>query len=596
MTRASGGGSSIAVVGISCRLPHAPDPEAYWQLLAGGRSAISELPRERWELAGGGDEEALREEPGALLGGFLDGVDRFDPELFGISPREAAAMDPQQRLALELAWEALESAGIVPGSLAEASAGVFLGAIAGDYAQLLDRRGEEAVGRHTITGLHRSIIANRVSYALGLGGPSLTVDAGQSASLVAVHLACESLRRGESGVALAGGVHLNLDPRGALAAARVGGLSPDGRCFTFDARANGFVRGEGGGIVVLKPLAAALADGDRVHCVIRGSAVNNDGGGPSLTTPNRAAQEAMIRSAYRRAGVRRADVQYVELHGTGTRVGDPIEAAALGAVLGAGRSGEDALPVGSAKTNIGHLEGAAGIAGLIKAALSIERGEIPASLNFERPNPAIPFDELGLRVQAERGTWPHPERPLLAGVSSFGVGGTNCHVVLSDLAADDLDGRSSKEGKFEGGEGVEPGALPLLLSAASRPALREQAARLADHLEGNPELGLPDVAASLAMTRAQLERRAAIVGRQREQVLDELRDLAAGRPGELPTGVTRAEPSLAYLFTGQGSQRPGMGSELHETYPAYREAFDTACEAIDPLIGRSLERLVFAKE
>ncbi len=599
MVRAPGGGSLIAVVGISCRLPHAPDPEAYWQLLAGGRDAISELPAERWELAGGGSDEALREEPGALLGGFIDGVDRFDSELFGISPREAAAMDPQQRLALELAWEALENAGIAPGALADASAGVFLGAIAGDYAHLLDRRGEEAVGRHAITGLHRGIIANRVSYALGLRGPSLTVDAAQSASLVAVHLACESLRRGESGVALAGGVHLNLDPRGALSLTRVGALSPDGRCFTFDARANGFVRGEGGGVVVLKPLSAALADGDRVLCVIRGSAVNNDGGGRSLTTPSQAAQEAVIKSAYRRAGVRRSEVQYVELHGTGTRVGDPIEAAALGAALGAGRSGEKALPVGSAKTNVGHLEGAAGITGLIKAALSIEHGELPASLNFERPNPEIPLDELGLRVQAERGAWPHRDRPLLAGVSSFGVGGTNCHVVLSDLEAKEQRSRSNKGKRSKGRTAADarPGAVPLLLSAASRPALREGAARLADHLEANPELGLLDVAASLATTRAQLGRRAAIAGLEREQVLGELRDLAAGRSGEFAIGVARAdEHALGYLFTGQGSQRPGMGKELYGAYPAYREAFDRACEAIDPLIGRSLKRLVFSKE
>ena len=386
MTRASGDGSLIAVVGISCRLPHAPDPEAYWRLLESGRSAISELSGERRRLA---DLEPGEEEPGIAFGGFLEGVDRFDPAFFGISPREAAAMDPQQRLALELAWEALEDGGIPAGAIRGEAAGVFLGAIAGDYASLADRLGAGAIDRHTVTGLYRSIIANRISYVLGLGGPSLTVDAAQSASLVAVHLACESLRRGESELALAGGVHLNLDPRGALGAARLGGLSPDGRCFAFDARANGFVRGEGGGIVVLKPLARARADGDRVYCVIRGSAVNNDGGGPSLTSPSQSAQEAVLKAAYRRAGVKRSEVQYVELHGSGTPAGDPVEAAALGAVLGAGR-GSEPLPVGSAKTNLGHLEGAAGVAGLIKVALAIERRRIPASLNFEHPNPRDP--------------------------------------------------------------------------------------------------------------------------------------------------------------------------------------------------------------
>jgi acyl transferase domain-containing protein len=466
-------------VGVSCRLPRASDTEAFWELLAGGRHAIGETPAERLP-AGGSLGELSNDEPGVRFGAFLDGVDRFDAAFFGISPHEAAAMDPQQRLVLELAWEALEDARIVPGAVRGERAGVFLGAIAGDYSHLTYRSGSDVIDRHTLTGLHRGIIANRVSYALGLTGPSLTVDAAQSSSLVAVHLACESLLRGEARLALAGGVHLNLDPGVALGAARFGGLSPDGRCFTFDSRANGYVRGEGGGVVALKPLAAAQEDGDRIHCVIRGGAVNNDGPSDGLTVPSRAAQESVIQAAYERAGMERSEVQYVELHGTGTPVGDPIEAAALGAL---GRLQHDGgpLPVGSAKTNVGHLEGAAGIVGLIKALLAIERRQIPASLNFREANPQIPLTELGIRVQDGLGAWPHGDRPLVAGVSSFGVGGTNCHLVLEEPPA---PRRGPDAGREEGGGAgpnvparplYDPALLPL--SARSAPALAEAAGR-----------------------------------------------------------------------------------------------------------------------
>lgn len=336
-----------------------------------------------------------------LRGGFLDRVDEFDAGFFGVSPKEAAAMDPQQRLTLELAWEALEDAGIRPGDLGGMPASVVIGAMAADYATLVYQRGEAAITRHTLAGLTRGILANRVSYALDLRGPSLTVDTAQSSALVAVHLACESLRSGEAAVALAGGVNLNLVPESTATAGRFGGLSPDGRCFTFDARANGYARGEGGGIVVLKPLRQALADEDHVYAVILGSAVNNDGATPGLTVPDAAAQERVVRLAVERAGVDPAAVQVVELHGTGTRVGDPIEAAALGAALGAARPATRPLLVGSAKTNVGHLEGAAGIVGLLKAVLSIHHREVPASLNYETPNPGIDLDALNLRVATE---------------------------------------------------------------------------------------------------------------------------------------------------------------------------------------------------
>ncbi|WP_394827281.1 SDR family NAD(P)-dependent oxidoreductase [Pendulispora albinea] len=423
----------IAIVGMSCRVPGGPDVEVFWRLLRGGVDAITEVPAGRWDAGAWFDPDPRA--PGkanSRWGGFLDRIDAFDAAFFGISPREAASMDPQQRLLLELSWEALEDAGVVPGSLKGSPTGVFFGSMWDDYATLVHRAAAEAITSHTSTGHHRSILANRVSYALGLHGPSMSIDSACSSSLVAVHLACESLRRGESSLALAGGVNLDIVPESALGMSQLGGLSPDGRCFTFDARANGYVRGEGGGVVLLKTLARARADGDRVLAVIRGSAVNNDGATNGLTAPNPAAQEAVLRSAYARAGVSSEAVQYVEAHGTGTALGDPIEAGALGAVLGRGRSREHPLLIGSVKTNIGHLEGAAGIVGLIKVVLCILHRKIPASLNFEVPNPHIPFSDWNLRVQRALGPWPREDRPLVAGVSSFGMGGTNAHVVLAE--------------------------------------------------------------------------------------------------------------------------------------------------------------------
>lgn len=424
-----------------------------------------------------------------------------------------------------------------------------VGAIWDDYATLLHRGGTEAVGRHTITGLHRSIIANRVSYTLGLNGPSMAVDAAQSSSLVSVHLACQSLRTGESDIALAGGVNLNLVPESTVGAAKFGGLSPDGRCHTFDARANGYARGEGAGLVLLKPLDRALADGDRVYAVIRGSAVNNDGATQGLTVPGRRAQEAVVRAALRRAGVRGRDVQYVELHGTGTPVGDPVEAAALGAAVGSDHEAASPLVVGSAKTNVGHLEGAAGITGLIKAVLSLTHRQLPPSLNFETPNPQIPLDALHLKVQTEPGDWPHPDRPLIAGVSSFGMGGTNAHVVLEEAPA----------APQEPGEPAEaPSApLPLPLSAKSEEALRAQAAALSSRIGSDPAARPVDLAYSLATTRTAFDHRAVVVGRDRAELLAGLAALASGGAGG---GVVRGAVSsseagkLAFLFTGQGAQ------------------------------------------
>ncbi|HWL69312.1 MAG TPA: beta-ketoacyl synthase N-terminal-like domain-containing protein, partial [Geminicoccus sp.] len=419
----------IAVVGLSCRVPGAADPEAFWRLLMDGVDAIREVPAERWPIGRLFDPDPAR--PGRMntrFGGFLDGVDQFDAAFFGISPREAAQMDPQQRLALELAWEAFEDAGWRPSLLAGRRAGVFLGAMWSDYARLLT--GAEGIAQHTATGQDTSIVSARISYALGLEGPSLTVNTACSSALVAVHLACQSLRSGESELALAGGVHLVLAPESTIALTKFGAMAPDGRCKAFDARANGYVRGEGGGLVALKPLSRAEADGDRIYAVILGSAVNNDGPSNGLTAPNPDAQRAMLEDALAAARLSPGSVDYVEAHGTGTALGDPIEAGALGAVLGRGRPPSGRLRIGSVKTNIGHLEAAAGAAGLIKTVLALDRRRLPPSLHFQTPSPHIEFDALGLQVQTDPEPWPDRPHPPTAGVSSFGFGGTNCHVVL----------------------------------------------------------------------------------------------------------------------------------------------------------------------
>ncbi|MEU1804217.1 beta-ketoacyl synthase N-terminal-like domain-containing protein, partial [Streptomyces sp. NPDC019937] len=603
----SGGenGCSIAIVGVACRLPGSATHQEFWRLLAGSADALGEPPADR-------SPAGLLSSSPAPHGGFLDSIDTFDADFFNISPREAGVLDPQQRLALELGWEALEDAGIVPRHLRGTRTSVFMGAMWDDYAHLAHARGEAALTRHSLTGTHRGMIANRLSYALGLQGPSLTVDTGQSSSLAAVHMACESLARGESDLALVGGVNLVLDPAGTTGVERFGALSPDGRCYTFDSRANGYARGEGGVVVVLKPTHRALADGDTVYCEILGSALNNDGATEGLTVPSARAQADVLRQAWERARVDPADVQYVELHGTGTPAGDPVEAEGLGTALGTARPAEAPLLVGSVKTNIGHLEGAAGIAGLLKTVLSIKNRHLPASLNFTSPNPCIDLDALRLRVHTTYGPWPSPGRPLVAGVSSFGMGGTNCHVVLSESR--NAGGDGTGEGPYTGTEGrlgsaeagkrLDPAAgngldpaqdthrhPPLILSARSDAALRAQAERLRRHLEHSPGQPLRDTAYSLATRRQVFERHAVVTGHDREDLLNGLRDLENGLPApQVLLGRTLIpEPGgLAFLFSGQGSQHPGMGKQLHQAFPGFRDALDEVCAELDTHFGRLL--------
>ncbi|GAA1853523.1 type I polyketide synthase [Myceligenerans crystallogenes] len=556
------GQTAIAVTGISCRLPGAGNPGELWDLLRQGRDAIREMPPER------------RGPGGARWGAYLDQVDAFDPAFFGISPREAAVMDPQQRLALELVWEALEDAAVVPGTLTGSPTAVYVGAHRDDYAALTYQQGAGAITQHTFTGVNRGVIANRVSHTLGLRGPSLTVDSAQSSGLVAVHLACDELRSGRSTLAVAAGVNLNLLAEAAVTAERFGGLSPDGTAYVFDARANGFVRGEGGGAVVLKPLERALADGDRVYGVIRGSAVNNDGPADGLTVPSATAQEQVLRAAYAAAGIEPAAVRYVELHGTGTPVGDPIEAAALGAVLGDG--GDLPVRVGSVKTNIGHLEGASGVAGLLKVLLSLHHRELPPSLNFATPHPDIPLDRLGLAVQDSLTPWPGAEGPLVAGVSSFGIGGTNGHLVLTEAPA---------VPRTPPAEQRPP--IPWILAARTPQALSAQAAALGS-AEGSPG----DIGWSLATGRTRFAQRAVVIGADDAGLRAGLAALADGAaaPGTVTGSVTPG--TTAFLFTGQGAQRTGMGAGLYERYPVFAAAYDAVCAEFDHLLPGDLRDVI----
>uniref|UniRef100_UPI00210C8918 type I polyketide synthase n=1 Tax=Streptomyces odontomachi TaxID=2944940 RepID=UPI00210C8918 len=584
----------IAVIGMSCRLPRADDPAAFWRLLRDGVEAVGPTPADRWDTAASGVSGGSPADATALAhGAFLDHVDRFDAAFFGIGPAEAAVMDPQQRLVLELAWEALEDARIAPDRLMGSAAGVFIGAIWDDWSRLLHGHGPDLAGQYGLTGTHRGIIANRVSYVLGLRGPSLTLDSAQSSSLVAVHAACASLRSGESTLALVGGVNLNLLPESAATLGRLGALSPDGRVRLLDAGANGTVRGEGGALVVLKPLHAALADGDRIVCVIRGSAVNNDGATDGLTTPSADAQRAVIRAACRRAAVDPAAVQYVELHGTGTPVGDPVEAHAVGTAAGADRDGVP-LSVGSVKTNLGHLEAAAGITGLLKVALSIRHRALPPTLNHERPHPEARLAEHHLRVQTSHGPWPRPERELIAGVNSWGIGGTNCHVLLSEPPAT----TAAPAPRPAPARDTERPPLVWPVSARTGADLRAQADRLHTHLtQAYPTADPDQVGRTLTAGRTAFLRRAAVVGTTRAELVAGLRALADGTPH--PHLVTAPAPTarpggLAVLFGGGGSQRPGMGAGLYRAHPVYAAAFDAVCDELDRHLPRPIRPLVFA--
>ncbi len=483
----------IAVIGLGCRFPQAAAPAAFWELLSDGVDALREVPAERWDVDAYYDPEpGVPGKTYTRRGGFLDHVDRFDAQFFGVVPAEATSMDPQHRLLLEVAWEALEHAALVPERLATTSTGVFVGIGSNEYAHLDGDRAEASSDVYAVTGNDASFAAGRLSYVLRLQGPAMSVNTACSSSLVAVHLACQSLRTGESDLALAAGVSLMLSPQTTVYLSQLRALAPDGRCKTFDAAADGYARGEECGVVVLKRLRDAQRDGDRVLALIRGSAVNHDGPSGGLTVPNGSAQQRVLEAALASAGVAPADIDYVEAHGTGTALGDPLEVQALARVFCKDRPADRRLAIGSVKTNLGHLEAAAGIAGLIKVVLSLQHGVVPRHLNLQTPSPHLGLAEVPIDIPTRPTPWPAGERPRLAGVSAFGLSGTNAHVVLEEAPRSPV------------AEGTPPAsAAParvqlLTLSAKTGEGLREMAARLAEHIATHPRIASPTSAVARA--------------------------------------------------------------------------------------------------
>lgn len=588
----------IAIVSVACRFPAAPDPEAFWKVLSDGVDAIQEIPDDRFDINEYYDPDP--ETPGKIYsrcGGFLEGIDGFDPEFFGISPREAVWIDPQQRLVLQTAWESLERAGYAPAALRGSRSGVFVGVGANEYSHLLSTGSVESIEAHFITGNALNVIAGRLAFTLGLEGPAMVVDTACSSSLVAVHQACQALQSGDCDLALAGGVNVLLSPATTIATSRARMLSPDGRCKTFDAAADGYVRGEGCGMLVLKRLSDAVRDGDRIRAVIRGSAVNQDGASGGLTVPNGGAQQRVISAALARAGVAGRDVDYLEAHGTGTSLGDPIEVQAAGAVFGVDRDPNRPLLIGSVKTNFGHLESASGVAGLIKVVLSLENETLPQHLHFRTPSPHIPWAQLAVRVVDEATQWPVTDRPRRAGVSSFGFSGTNAHVLIEEAPRETVAEEGEPADRVNGAaiEAApnEPVAV-LPLSARSAEALTASAQRLADWLAANPDVEIADVCFTAGTGRSHFEHRAALVVDSVEGARELLSGLAEGRqaPGAV-RGVCGDPPKTAWLFTGQGSQYPGMARALFDTEPVFRDVLTRCAEAVDEMLPRPLLEVVF---
>ena len=592
----------IAIVGLGCRFPGgAVDADTYWDLVRGGVDAVGEIPANRWDADTFYDDRP--QQPGKMStrwGGFLDRVDTFDYDFFGISRREALAMDPQQRLTLEVAWEALENAGLAPSRLAGSRAGVFMGVCSSDFGTETFRRPRD-ITAYASTGTAHSVVTGRLSYLLDLRGPSLAIDSACSSSLVAVHLACQSLRAGESDLAVSGGVNVVLSPLPSIAFSQFPGMvAADGRCRTFDAQANGYVRSEGCGIVVLKRLTDALRDGDQVLAMIRGGAVNQDGRSSGVTAPSGLAQRDVLRRALAASGVEPHEVSYIEAHGTGTRLGDPIEVEALAEVYGQ----EAGAPVylGSAKTNIGHPEAAAGIAGLIKVVLALGRGIIPPNVHFEELNPHISFAGTNFAVPVQPAPWPQaradadadadgggrpaadgtPATHRIAAVSSFGFSGTNAHMILQAAAPRAVPPADTRR----------PRSV-LALSAKSDTALVEMARRYADRLTAEAAGSLADLCFSANTGRSHFRHRLAAAGPTAADIAGQLADYVDGIPGEEPAAGEAGQADVVFLFTGQGPQRPGMARELYETQPTFRAILGRCDEILRPIMDTPLLSVLY---
>ncbi|HEV2633819.1 MAG TPA: type I polyketide synthase, partial [Actinocrinis sp.] len=593
----------IAIVGMGCRFPGGVrEPEDFWQLMRAGTDAISGFPSDRgWDPEGmyaGLDEDAST----TRVGGFIYDAADFDPLFFGISPREALTMDPQQRLLLETAWEALERAGIDPMSLKGTATGVFAGAGFGAYGHgLAEEGGSEG---YLMIGSLTSVISGRVSYTLGLEGPAVTVDTACSSALVAVHLACQALRSRECSMAMAGGVAVMSTPGAFAEFSRQQGLAFDGRCKAFAADADGIGWGEGAGMLVLERLSDAHRAGHTVLAVIAGSAMNQDGASNGITAPNGPSQQKVIRSALANAGLRADQVDAVEAHGTGTVLGDPIEAQALLATYGQDREGDSPLWLGSVKSNIGHTQTAAGVAGIIKLVLALQHQELPRTLHAEEPSPHVDWSSGEVKLLHEPVAWPANGRPRRAGVSAFGVSGTNVHAIIEEAPAvsDQADSDADPDDPATEGAGpnqaaaglpVLTGSVPAwLVYARSTAGLAAQAGRLGEHVTARPELDPADVAWSLITTRTVFEHRAVVVGRDRSELLAGTAAVAAGQPaagavtGVVPAGGVRGR--VAFVFPGQGSQWVGMGRELAETSPVFAARLAECEQALSPYLDWSL--------
>ena len=578
----------IAVIGIGCRFPGGADnPDLFWHLLQNGKDAATEIPRDRWNV----DDyyDANPDLPGKMYirsGGFLQHpIDRFDPQFFGISHREAASMDPQQRLLLEVSWEALENAGQAVENLRHSRTGVFMGMCWDDYAEWT--RNPETSDMYGRLGTIRSVAAGRISYVLGLQGPSILLDTACSSSLVAVHLACQSLRANECDMALAGGVNLIISPLTTLERCRAKVLSPDGRCKTFDASADGYGQGEGCGAIVLKRLSDALADKDPILALVRGSAINHDGPSSGLTVPNEQAQEDLIWQALKNARVKPEQIDYVEAHGTGTSLGDPIEVGALAAVFAANHSRDRPLLIGSVKTNIGHLEGAAGIACFIKLVLALRHEEIPPHLHFQHPNPHIDWECLPIKVVSQRTPWIRGRQPRLAGVSSFGISGTNAHIVLEEAPVPPVATGLSER----------PRHL-IALSAKSKTALEQLASSYKEHLLNYKDTDLANFCFTANSGRSHFRYRVGIATASTAELSETLEAISSGTRDieAIAASVAGMQPKIVFLFTGQGSQHTGMGWQLYQTQPTFKKALDRCAEILHPHLERSLLEVLYPQQ
>ena len=574
----------IAITGIGCRFPGADNPQAFWELMRDGVDAITEVPPSRWDKNRYYDADISQ--PGKAntrWGGFLKDVQSFDPQFFGIAPKEAVTMDPQQRLLLEVAWETLEDAGQIPEQLKGSKTGVFIGIGTHDYSIMMWQ--QPVSEPYATTGTGNCIAANRLSYVFDLKGPSLAVDTACSSSLVAVHLACQSIWSGESEYAIAGGVNVLLLPTVMVGFCKGGFISPDGRCKSFDESANGYTRGEGAGLVFLKPLSQAQEDGDDIYGVIHSTAVNQDGFSNGIAAPNPQAQEAVLQEAYSKVGIDPQQVDYIEAHGTGTKVGDPIEANALGTVIGVNR--DNNCLIGSIKTNIGHTETAAGIAGIIKVALALKNQQIPPSLHFRIPSGAIAFERLNLQVVTQLTPWLN-DKPRLAGVNSFGFGGTNAHVVMGDNIPQTIKRRDVSAKRLHN-------IHVLNLSAKTKPALIELAKKYHNLLQ-QPDINLENICFTANIKRTHFNHRLSCVA---QTVSDLSKQLAAFKDEKETTGlyssvVGNKSTSIAFLFTGQGSQYVGMGQQLYNTQPVFKNALDKCSKILQPYLDKSLLDVIFS--